>query len=136
MSCDTTRIGHVKDDIPGAVYIGRANGRAGLKASKWANPFRIDTTQSRQEAVTRYRKYLVRNPRFIAELPELRGKALACWCRWDEVMQSASTICHGDVLVWLLEPYTDEELREMLSRQHRASTERHPDDSEGIHSFG
>ena len=88
-----TRVVHVKHD-PYDVYIGRAVPRAGLKASKWANPFKIGRDGDRDEVLQRYREYVLGRPELIAALPELRGKVLGCWC--------APEPCHGDVLVALL----------------------------------
>lgn len=78
--------------VPGAIYIGRP--------SKWGNPyshtagtlaqFRVGT---RSEAVAAYRAWLPTQPHLMAALPELRGKALGCWC--------APLPCHGDVLAEL-----------------------------------
>lgn len=34
--------------------------------------------------------------RMAERLPELRGKNLACWCK---IVESASHMCHGDVLL-------------------------------------
>jgi hypothetical protein len=74
------------------VYIGRP--------SKWGNPFshqagtlakfRVGT---RDQAVEAYRKYLLSNESLLADLHELKGKVLACWCYPQR--------CHGDVLAEL-----------------------------------
>lgn len=42
----TTRVVHINDNIEGAVYVGRAVPRRGIKASKWANPFRISANMT------------------------------------------------------------------------------------------
>lgn len=76
------------------LYIGRANRRRGLQASKWANPFRIGRDGTREEVIAKYREYIIREPELLSALPELRGKILACWCR--------PARCHGDVLLELL----------------------------------
>jgi hypothetical protein len=79
-----------------ALYIGRANSRYGLPASKWANPFRIGRDGTRQEVIDEYRDYLLASPNLMAALPELAEKDLVCWC--------APEPCHGDVLLeqyWL-----------------------------------
>jgi hypothetical protein len=70
----------------GAVYIGRP--------SKWGKPFVIDKDGTREEVVHRYEhEHLAARPDLMADLPELRGKDLACWC--------APKACHGDVLLRL-----------------------------------
>lgn len=72
------------DSIPeDAVYVGRP--------SKWGNPFKLKANRS--ECVECYRQWLLRNPRLLADLHELRGKDLVCWC--------APLACHADVLLEL-----------------------------------
>jgi hypothetical protein len=39
---------------PGAVFIGREQGRVGLRRSKWANPFRIGRDGTREELIAKY----------------------------------------------------------------------------------
>ena len=113
----TARVVHVNDNIEGAVYIGRANGRKGLPASKWANPMQIKNyrqVSARSYVIELYRVGLMTGDRAkLASLPELRGKPLACWCRHDGEPRTDANACHGDVLVELLERYTDDELRAM-----------------------
>jgi hypothetical protein len=75
---------------PGAVYVGRRQGRVGLRQSKWANPFKIGRDSNRDEVIAKYRAWLLNQPELIAALPELRGKDLACWC--------APARCHAEVL--------------------------------------
>lgn len=77
---------------PDAVYIGRP--------SKWGNPFshKLGTlaafrVASRQEAVDAYRRHLLSSPIMLAELDELAGRDLGCFC--------APALCHGDVLAEL-----------------------------------
>ena len=64
------------------------------RRTKWGNPFRIDPTCSREQAVARYRADLWRRIRegeiALEELAELDGCWLACWC--DPLP------CHGHVL--------------------------------------
>ncbi len=123
------RIVHVNDmpRYPNAVYIGRAVPRRGLKASRWANPYKIGHMGwDRETVVGLYETDLelarsdhpehYMRPRVVArldELPELRGKPLACWCRRDGQEQTDDTLCHGDALLALLDQYSDEQLRTM-----------------------
>lgn len=80
------------------VYIGRG--------SKWGNPFtHLDgkTTAeykvaSRDEAVDKYREWVLTQPELMASLHELRGKTLACFCK--------PARCHGDVLAELADADT------------------------------
>ncbi len=64
------------------VYIGRP--------SKWGNPFNIGKDGSREDVINRYYTYLMENESLMADLPELKGKVLGCWCK--------PKACHGDVL--------------------------------------
>ena len=47
---------------PGAVYIGRANRRYRLPASKWANPFAIKQEADREAAIDAYERWLRLQP--------------------------------------------------------------------------
>ena len=89
------RVVHVKHE-PYDVYIGRAVPRAGLRASKWANPFVIGRDGDRGDVIRQYREYVQSRPDLMAALPELRGKVLGCWC--------APQSCHGDILAALANP--------------------------------
>jgi hypothetical protein len=118
----TTRVCHTDDQIPGAEYIGRAVPRRGLKASKWANPYKIgdrkmigDGVLTRDEVIYRYEQDLLGGPKrhLLADLPELRTVDIACWCRHDGEDRDTGNACHADVLIELLEKYSDEELRAM-----------------------
>ena len=77
------------------VYIGRSMYRGGwqLPGSKWANPYVIGRDGTREEVIARFREYILENPELRAELPELRGKVLGCWC--------VPLPCHGEVLAEL-----------------------------------
>jgi hypothetical protein len=98
-----TRVVHVNDQIEGAVYIGRAAPRKGLKASKWANPFKLKHVD-RGTAIDMYEDELAEGElsHLKADLHELVGKPLACWCRRDGQPWTAGTWCHGDVLVAMI----------------------------------
>lgn len=83
-----------KGDLPAnTVYIGRETRRLNLPRSKWHNPFVVGKDGTRAQVIAKYREHLKRKG-LVAELEELRGKDLACWC-WPEP-------CHGDVLLELL----------------------------------
>jgi len=75
-----------------AVYVGRP--------TKWGNPFIINDPllprgleQKRQMVIDEYRRYILDRPSMLADLPELKGKDLVCWC--------APLPCHADVLLEL-----------------------------------
>lgn len=128
---EKTRVVHVKDNAPGAIYIGRSVSRQRLKASKWANPYKIGDTSlynprgvyvpndsesstyedraplSRFDVLERYERRILSSSELRKALPELQGKPLACWCRHDGEPKSPQNLCHGDILVRLLDKYSD-----------------------------
>ena len=79
--------------LPYDVYIGRG--------SKWGNPFshmsntkaqfKVDT---REEAIEKYREWIMTQQHLLDSLHELEGKTLCCFCK--------PRACHGDVLVDLI----------------------------------
>lgn len=70
------------------------------RATKWGNPFRIGPDGDRQQVIAKYRHYILhQNPDLLAQVGELRGKRLGCWC--------APYQCHGDVLAQLAEKAPD-----------------------------
>jgi hypothetical protein len=77
---------------PFDVYIGRP--------SKWGNPFEIGAHGTREEVILQYEAWLQSHPKLLADLPELKGKVLGCWC--------APKACHGDVLAKLANPLNEE----------------------------
>jgi hypothetical protein len=81
-----TSVVHCKKE-PHDVYIGRP--------SKWGNPFTIGRDGTREEVIAKYREWIKSQPRLLADLHELEGKVLGCWC--------SPQACHGDVLSELAE---------------------------------
>lgn len=77
------------------VYIGRP--------SKWGNPFRLAKESDRAEVLVQYEAWLMQQPKLLAQLHELRGKTLGCWC--------APKPCHGDVLARLANTPSQEQER-------------------------
>jgi len=61
--------------------------------SKWGNPFEIGRDGTRAEVIARYDRWPRDQPELLADLDELAGKTLGCWC--------APRACHGDVLARL-----------------------------------
>lgn len=75
------------------VYIGRG--------SKWGNPYSHlqGTTaeyvvSSREEAISKYKEYLLQNEELLKDIKELDGKVLGCFCK--------PKACHGDILIEVL----------------------------------
>lgn len=129
---------HVGENIPGAIYIGRAVPRRKMKTSPFANPYVIGSDAAnvperirplmnlplgREGALLAY-AYSIWDggelAHLIGMLPGLRDKPLACWCRRsDEAFGngadgSADNRCHGDLLLDWLETYTDDQLRSFI----------------------
>lgn len=80
--------------LPYDVYIGRG--------SIWGNPFsHMENTQAqfkvetREEAIEKYREWIMTKPRLLERLHELKGKVLCCYCK--------PKACHGDVLIELID---------------------------------
>jgi hypothetical protein len=70
--------------LDGAVLVARP--------SRWGNPVRVGDGISAAEAVWRYEhEYLPARSDLLAQLSELRGRRLACYCALNEP-------CHADVL--------------------------------------
>lgn len=80
---------------PQYVYCGRGNRRYGLPHSKWHNPCVVEGSgeAARAAAIQGFREYLLSRADLLADLHELRGKTLVCWC--------APLPCHCDVLAEL-----------------------------------
>jgi len=78
------------------VYIGRG--------SKWGNPYTHIKgktkaqflVKNREEAIDKYEEWIRQQPELLADLHELRGKRLGCFCR-------PYNKCHGDILCDLID---------------------------------
>lgn len=97
---DQTRVINLKTGVPYTVYIGRANDRYRLRQSKWHNPFKIGPHGTRDEVLTQYRAYVLGRPELLAQIGELRGQTLGCWCA-PAVGFQGQLLCHGQVLAAL-----------------------------------
>ena len=80
---------------PNHIYIGR-NVRfiKGTTKSKWANPFSLKK-YGRQKCMELYTEYIHSQMELLADINELKGKILGCWCKPER--------CHGDILIKLIE---------------------------------
>lgn len=88
-----TKVINIHHKVPYDVYIGRP--------SKWANPYTHLESKiakykvaTREEAVEKYKEYILTQPELLADLPELKDKTLGCFCK--------PKLCHGDILVELV----------------------------------
>jgi hypothetical protein len=62
------------------------------RGTKFGNPFSINGTTRRADAIARFENWIKHQPDLIAAAKvELRGKNLICYC--------APRRCHGDVLL-------------------------------------
>lgn len=121
----TTTRTTIKRSQAGDIYVGRPNRRvpAGLEQrTEFGNPFPIgvETPERRREVIEAYRRHLLGSPEMLNKLPELRGKRLVCWCPVSKPWKP----CHVDVLIELLDSYTDRDLRALawalLAQRSRA----------------
>lgn len=68
------------------------------RPSKWGNPFPIDEEHDREAVVMKFREWIrsddAKAVALRAQLDELRGKDLLCFC-------PVPGPCHGDVLIEL-----------------------------------
>ncbi len=94
-----TRVVHCRRELYD-VYIGRGRCPRTGKLGIWGNPFsHLPNTlarfrvASREEAISKYKEWLLTQPQLLAQLGTLRGKVLGCWC--------IAQACHGHVLAQL-----------------------------------
>ena len=92
---------------PYDVYIGRG--------SKWGCPYTIikdrptlakEIVDTKEEALSKYKEYVLASPELMNSLDELYGKVLGCFCKPDK--------CHGDVLLELI---SQKKLKEFLDNK-------------------
>lgn len=72
---------HIRSSFPGVIYVG-----------------------SREEAIEKYREYLISRPDLLGKLWMLRGKRLGCYCKRPDRYVD----CHGDVLAEFADYYNRE----------------------------
>jgi hypothetical protein len=88
-----TRVVHVRK-APYDVYIGRQMGGE-FAQSEFHNPFKVDSSRSRETAVQEFWDYLNANPRLKQGARLLKGRTIGCWCKDPDHLDE---LCHGDVL--------------------------------------
>ena len=101
-----TKLVNIKNE-PYDIYIGRG--------SKWGCPYTIikdrptlakEIVDSKEEALSKYREYVLGNQELMYSLHELEGKILGCFCKPEK--------CHGDILLELL---SKKKMKEFLSNR-------------------
>lgn len=76
-----------KDDVTGAVYIGREG--------PYGNPFIVGRDGTREVVIKKFREWLLQRPELIEKMRrDLLGKNLYCYCKPKP--------CHGDVIIELI----------------------------------
>ena len=102
------RVVHIEHAPAGAVYIGRW---AKHGPTRWGNPIPLEKPYGTAERKGCLRAYvagqgdwpgLLNDPDTLVDLPQLRGKVLACHCR----RPGRDVLCHGLVLLALAEGVT------------------------------
>lgn len=91
-----TRVVHCKIEAAD-VYIGRP--------SIWGNPFTHKEgtlakykCDSVEEAIAKYKEWVLTQPEIMKMIPTLKGLTLGCWCK---TKKNPNAPCHGDVLAEL-----------------------------------
>lgn len=88
------------------LYIGRPNGKIKLPADydyKWCNHsiMHNNSPAERLRVLMEHEAYLINHPELIADLGELRGKVLGCWCAGREGLSVDDPwTCHGQTLLF------------------------------------
>lgn len=85
------------------IYIGRPGpfGNPYTHKSGTQAKYKVDT---REEAVEKYREYLLGNKDLLEKIKELKGKILGCWCAKKGGITTSDKpfICHGQVIAEIL----------------------------------
>jgi hypothetical protein len=89
---------------PNNVYIGRRGvvfidgKRYPEESSPFANPYKINDSNSRSEVIRKYQTYIIdllsKSESLRQQLMNLKNKNLGCWCHPES--------CHGDILMEIL----------------------------------
>ena len=81
---------------PCGIYIGRQQSQGGWRLSKsiWHNPYSVKQMGNAETAVAMYAQYIAQQPALLAQIGQLHGRYLGCWCKGPP--------CHGYVLLGLL----------------------------------
>lgn len=97
------------------VYVGRGNGRHGLRGHAFQNPYRIGAHGAREEVLEKFesllRDYLLLDGGNRRVLLDLQGETLACWCApKDGVLTTDDeTVCHAQILLRLADELVEGE---------------------------
>jgi hypothetical protein len=105
-----TTVVNMKHKPTNYFYIGRGHN------SPFGNPFRVGSLQTPkvEDAVFSYYCYLLQKPELLSLLPYLKNQKLACWCKKPD----GTGLCHGDVLVYLLDCTLTPELKDLFEAKN------------------
>ncbi len=104
---DETKVINIKHGHDYDVYIGRGRCPKTGEFSIWGNPYshipgcgkyKVDNVN---EAIEKYREYVLNNNYLMEQLPNLKGKILGCWCMPKNSIKG-KLYCHGQVLIEIL----------------------------------
>lgn len=106
----STRVVNVYHKLPYDVYVGRGRG------SIWGNPYSHTEgtlarwkVSTREEAVLAYADWIQTQPQLLDQIPRLKGKTLACFCRPKDGFRGR-LFCHAQVLAALADNVQPEEI--------------------------
>lgn len=86
---------NISSGKPYDVYVGRGRCPMTGKMSIWGNPFVVGKDGTRDEVISKYLEWIVRQPDMMSKLGDLVDKKLGCWCLPKK--------CHGTILAELAE---------------------------------
>lgn len=88
---ESTKVVHCKRDSFD-IYIGRPSifGNPFSHVEKSSSKYKV---ASREEAVSKYEEYILKNITLLSHLKQIKGKTLGCWC--------SPLACHGHVIAKL-----------------------------------
>jgi hypothetical protein len=95
--------------VQGGLYVGRRfkMGDWDVPASRFGNPFKYDSPDpatnvtSVEDLRVKYRNHIMSDPEKVAQLPNLLGERIACWCIGKK--EKDGRICHARILADIVE---------------------------------
>lgn len=105
-----------------SVYVGRSGHNL---PGPWGNPFVVGCHGNLAQVLLKYARWIARQPRLLARLPELRGQRLGCFCLSAAGGSGAplregrpeAVFCHGQILCALADGMTPAEVIAVLERR-------------------
>lgn len=105
-----TYIVHCKTGDPYDIYIGRPSifGNPYSHKEGTLAKYKVDTIE---EAVEKYKEYVLANPELLKKILALKGKVLSCWCakKGEHLTTDDKPYkCHGQVILEIIEKNEEE----------------------------